>query len=153
MERILQHNGVIERIMQTIKIFLYKVHNCKQFSENELHAILTDIETASNMRQLNITSENPEDSNIIPFTLWHLTIGVAIKLLQIAIYSHEQEEKKIPKDLKERWKERKQVSSHYWTLWGEEYFTKLRKLTKKYCAKREIKEGDVIPDLLERKNK
>ena len=69
------------------------------------------------------------------------------------MYSHEEKEKKITKDLKERWKERKQVSNHYWNLWREEYLTTLRKLTKNYCAKRDLKEGDVVLDLLDRKNK
>ena len=31
--------------------------------------------------------------------------------------------------------------------------TPLRKLTKNYCAKRDLKEGDVVLDLLDRKNK
>ena len=61
--------------------------------------------------------------------------------------------KRIPQDLKERWKERKQVSKHYWNLWREEYLTTLRKLTKNYCVKRDIKEGDVVLDLIDRTNK
>ena len=152
-ERSPQHNGVIERIVQTIKKPLYKVLNGKQFTENELYTILTDIEAASNMRPLTVTSENPEDNNIIPLTPCHLIIGDAIRPLPSEIYSHEEKEKKITKDLKERWKDRKQVSNHYWNLWREEYLTTLRKLTKNYCAKRDIKEGDVVLDLLDRKNK
>ena len=44
--------------MQTIKKPLYKVLNGKLFTENELNTILTDIEAASNMRSLTVTSEN-----------------------------------------------------------------------------------------------
>ena len=105
------------------------------------------------MRPLTATSENPDDNNLLPITPCHLTIGQAIKPLPSEIYSHEEKEKKITKDLKERWKERKQVSNHYWNLWREEYLTTLRKLTKNYCAKRDLKEGDVVLDLLDRKNK
>ena len=101
--------------MQTIKKPLYKVLNGKQFTENELYTILTDIEAASNMRLL---------------TPCHLIIGDAIRPLPSELYSHEEKEKKITTDLKERWKERKQVSNHYWNLWREEHFTTLRKLTK-----------------------
>ena len=152
-ERSPQHNGVIERIVQTIKRPLYKVLNGRQFTENELYTILTDVEAASNMRPLTLTSENSDDNNLLPITPCHLTIGQAIKPLPSEIYSHEEKEKKITKDLKERWKERKQVSNHYWNLWREEYLTTLRKLTKNYCAKRDLKEGDVVLDLLDRKNK
>merc|ERR1712163_75309 len=83
----------------------------------------------------------------------HLIIGDAVRPLPSEIYSHKEKEKKITKDLKERWKDRKQVSNHHWNLWREEYLTTLRKLTKYYCPKRDIKEGDVVLDLLDRKNK
>ena len=45
------------------------------------------------------------------------------------------------------------IRDSYWNLWREEYLTTLRKLTKNYCAKRDIQEGDVVLDLLDRKNK
>ena len=51
-ERSPQHNGVIERNVQTVKKPLYKVLNWKEFTKNELYTILTDIEAASNMRPL-----------------------------------------------------------------------------------------------------
>ena len=54
------------------------------------------------MRPLTVTSENPEDNNIIPLTPCHLIIGDAIRPLPSEIYSHEEKEKKITKDLKER---------------------------------------------------
>ena len=95
----------------------------KQFTENELYTILTDIEAASNMRPLTVTSENPEDNNIIPLAPCHSMIVDAIRPLPSEKYSHEEKEKKITKDLKERWKDRKQVSNHYWNLWREEYLT------------------------------
>ena len=78
-----------------------------------MYTILTDIEAASNMRPLTATSENPDDNNLLPITPCHLTIGQAVKPLPSEIYSHEEKEKKITKDLKERWKDRKQVSNHY----------------------------------------
>ena len=58
------------------------------------------------MRPLTVTSENPDDNNIIPLTPCHLTIGDAIKPLPSEIYFHEEKEKKITTDLKERWKEK-----------------------------------------------
>ena len=87
-ERSPQRNGVIERIVQTIKRPLYKVLNGRQFTENELYTILTDIEAASNMRPLTLTSENSDDNNFLPITPCHLTIGQAIKPLPSEIYSH-----------------------------------------------------------------
>ena len=109
--------------MQTIKRPLYKVLNGIQFTENELYTILTDIEAASNMRPLTATSENPDDNNLLSITPCHLTIGQAVKPLPSEIYSHEEKEKKMTKDLKERWKERTQVSNHFWNLWRQEYLT------------------------------
>ena len=67
-ERSPQHNGVIERIVQTVKKPFYKVLNGRLFTEGEMNTILTDCEAASNMRPLSITSENPEDNNLIPLT-------------------------------------------------------------------------------------
>ena len=74
--------------------------NAKQFTENELYTLLTEIEAARNMRPLTVTRDNPEDNNIIPITPCHLMIGDAIKQLPSEIYSHEEKEKKITKDLK-----------------------------------------------------
>ena len=54
------------------------------------------------MRPLTVASECPEDNNIIPITPCHLIIGNAIKPLPSEIYSHEEKEKKITKDLKKR---------------------------------------------------
>ena len=76
--------------------------NGKHFTENELYTFQTDIEAASNMRPLTLTSENPGDNNIIPLTPCHFMIGDAIRPLPNEIYSHEEKEKKITKDLKER---------------------------------------------------
>ena len=54
------------------------------------------------MRPLTVTSENSEDNSIVFITPCDLTIGKAIKPLPSEIYSHEEKEKKITKDLKER---------------------------------------------------
>ena len=81
---------------------MYKVLNGKQFTENELYIKITKIEAASFMRPLTVRLEKPEDNNIIPITLCHLIISDAIRPLTSETYSHEQKEKKITKDLKER---------------------------------------------------
>ena len=67
------------------------------------------------------------------------------------IYAHREKETK--KDVRERWKERKQVANHFWTLWRESYLTTLRELTKNYCIKQNLKKGDVVLDLIDRKTK
>ena len=69
------------------------------------------------------------------------------------VFSHEEKEEKNSKDFKERWRERKQVSTYYWNVWREEYLTTLLKLTKNYCAKRDLNEGEVVLDLVNRRNK
>lgn len=71
-ERSPSHNGVIERILQTITKPLYKALNGKLFTESGLYTILTDCEAASNARPSEITSENPEDNNLLPITPSHL---------------------------------------------------------------------------------
>ena len=152
-ERSPQHNGVIERIVQTIKKPLYKVLNGRLFTENEMYTILTDCEAASNMRPLVTTSDNPEDNNLMPITPSHLIRGEAMNPLPTDIYAYEEKDKETETDAKERWKERKLVAAHYWTLWRESYLTTLNELTKNYCVKRNIKKGDVVLDLLERKTK
>jgi len=150
-ERSPAHNGVIERIVQTIKKPLYKVLNGKLFTESELYTILTDCEAASNARPLGITSESPEDNNLLPITPAHLIKGEAMIPLPTDIYAHQ--ERTTTKDTKERWKERKLVANHYWTLWRESYLTTLRELTKNYCVKQNLKKGDVVLDLIDRKTK
>ena len=67
------------------------------------------------------------------------------------IYAHQ--ERITSKDTKERWKERKLVANHYWTLWRESHLTTLRELTKNYCVKQNLKKGDVVLDLIDRKTK
>ena len=150
-ERSPQHNGVIERIVQTVKKPFYKVLNARLFTEGELNTILTDCEAASNMRPISATSENPEDDNLIPLTPCHLTVGEAIIPLPSEIYEYE--EKHTKKTVKEKWKQRKLVANHYWKLWKEEYLTTLRILTKNYIEKQKLKEGDLVLDLLAQTNK
>ena len=132
---------------------MYKVLNGRLFTENEMYTILTDCEAASNMRPLVTTSDNPEDDNLIPITPSHLIRGEAINPLPTDIYAYEEKDKETEKDAKERWKERKLVAAHYWTLWRESYLTTLNELTKNYCVKRNIKKGDVVLDLIDRKTK
>ena len=74
--------------MQTIEKPFYEVLNGQQFTENELYTILKDIDAASNMTPLIITSENPEKNNITPLTPCYLTIYDAIKPLPSEIYSN-----------------------------------------------------------------
>lgn len=62
--------------------------------------ILTDCEAASNMRPLGVTSEYPEDNNILPLTPSHLIKGEAINPLPTEIYAHEENESR--KDVRER---------------------------------------------------
>ena len=121
------------------------------FTESEFYTILTDCEAASNARPLGVTTENPADGNLLPITPAHLIKGEAMIPLPTDIYGHQ--EKGTQKDIKERWKERKQVANHYWTLWRESYLTTLRELTKNYCVTRNLKKGDVVLDLIDRKTK
>ena len=118
-----------------------------------MYTILTDFEAASNMRPLVTTSDNPEDNNLMPITPSHLIRGEAMNPLPTDIYANEEKDKEAETDAKERWKERKLVAAHYWALWRESYLTTLNELTKNYCVKRNIKKGDVVLDLLERKTK
>ena len=48
--------------------------------------------------------------------------------LPTEIYAHQERERErgTTKDAKERWKEKKLVANHYWTLWRESYLTTLR---------------------------
>ena len=150
-ERSPAHNGVIERIVQTIKKPLYKVLNGKLFTESEFYTILTDCEAASNARPLGVITESPEDNNLLPITPAHLIRGEAMTPLPTEIYAHQERATKT--DAKERWKERKLVANHYWTLWRESYLMTLRELTKNYCVQRNLKKGDVVLDLIDRKTK
>ena len=125
-----QYNGVIERILKTVTKKLYKILNGKLFTESEMNTILTDGAAARNMRRLSITSENPEDNNLIPLTPCHLTVGEEVIPLPSTIYAYE--EKEVTKEAKEKWRQRKVVANLYWNLWKEEYLKTLRILRKNY---------------------
>ena len=147
-ERSPQHNGVIERIVQTVKKPLYKVLDGKILTETEMNTLLTDCEAASNMRPLSATSESADDDNLIPITPSHLILGKALNPLPLEINEHE--EKQTKNDVKMRWKQRKEMSQYYWSLWKKEYLMQLRELTKNYCVKRNVKKGDLVLDLVSR---
>ena len=125
--------------------------NGKLFTESEFYTILTDCEAASNTRPLGVITESPEDNNLLPITPAHLIRGEAMTPLPTEIYAHQERATKT--DAKERWKERKLVANHYWTLWRESYLMTLRELTKNYCVQRNLKKGDVVLDLIDRKTK
>ena len=88
--------------------------NGKLFTESEFYTILTDCEAASNTRPLGVITESPEDNNLLPITPAHLIRGEAMTPLPTEIYAHQERATKT--DAKERWKERKLVANHYWTL-------------------------------------
>jgi hypothetical protein len=150
-ERSPQHNGVVERIVQTVKRPLYKVLDGRILTETEMNTLLTDFEAASNMRPLSATSKSADDNNLLPITPSHLTIGKALNPLTIEINEHE--ENQTQGDVKARWTQRKQMSQYYWSLWKKEYLMQLRELTKNYCVKRNIKKGDLVFDLVSRVTK
>ena len=79
---------------------MYKTLNGKLCTGSEMTTILTDCEAASNMRPLGVTSEYPEDNNILPLTPSHLIKGEAINPLPTEIYAHEENESR--KDVRER---------------------------------------------------
>ena len=133
-ERSPQHNGVVERIVQVVKKPFYKILDGKILTETELTTVLTDCESASNMRPLTSTSQSADDNNLLPITPSHLVLGKALTPLPTDINSYE--EKNTQLNAKERWKERKNISHHYWNLWKEEYLLQLRTLTKNYFEKK-----------------
>ena len=152
-ERSPQHNGLVERIVQVVKRPLYKTLMGKLVTETEMYTILTDCEAASNMRPLSSTSENADDQNLLPITPSHLLIGKSLVPLPTDIESYEQRHVKTSLNAKERWKQRKNISHHYWMLWKEEYLMQLRALSKHYFERRDLKEGDVVLLLTEKLTK
>jgi hypothetical protein len=143
-----QYNGLIERIVQTIKRPLYKILNGKIMTETEFYTILTDCESATNMRPLSSISENSDDNNILPITPSHLILGKALTPLPTDINSYEAIY--TTKKTKQQWEERKQLAHQFWNLWKNEYLLSLRELTKNYVQQRNLKGGDVVLMIKER---
>ena len=125
----------------------------KLVTETEMYTILTDCEAASNMRPLSSTSENADDQNLLPITPSHLLIGKSLVPLPTDIESYEQRHVKTSLNAKERWKQRKNISHHYWMLWKEEYVMQLRSLSKHCFERRDLKERDMVLLLTEKLTK
>ena len=93
-----------------------------------MYTVLTDCEAASNMRPLSSTSENVDDNNLLPITPSHRLIGKELTPLPTDINSYEQRYEKPTLNAKERWRQRKNISHHYWMLRKEKYLMQLRTL-------------------------
>ena len=145
------HNGIVERIVQTIKKPLYKIFDGKLFTETELNTILTDCEATANSRPLSYTSESADDNNLLPITPAQLVIGKELIPLPTDINSYENRKKSI--NIKQKWKERQQISHHYWNLWKNEYLMQLRQLTKNFFEQRNLRKGDIVLLIKERVTK
>jgi len=143
------HNGVIERIIQTVKKPLYKILNGKMYTETELTTILTDCEAATNSRPLTYTSQSHDDNNLLPITPSQLIIGK--ELLQLPTDTQSYDKKKT--STLQNWKNRQHIASHYWSIWKNEYLLQLRELTKNYFEQRNLKKGDVVLLLKEKVTK
>ena len=114
-ERSPTHNGVVERIVQTVKKPLYKVLDGKTLTESEMNTVLTDCEASCNMRPLSAISENADDNNLLPLTPSHLILGKALVPLPTDRHIYEENETTI--GAKEKWRQRKHISNQYWRLW------------------------------------
>ena len=82
-------------------------------TETELYTILTEVEASTNMRPLTAIFEGVDDNNILPITPAHLMIGQPLVPLPSTIESTTQS---IKEDSKDRWKQRKHISAHYWNV-------------------------------------
>ena len=149
-ERSPTHNGVVERIVQTVKRPLYRVLDGKVLTESEMNTVLTDCEASCNMRPLSAISESADDNNLLSLTPSHLILGKALLPLPTDMNSYEDE---TIMGAKEKWRQRKHISNQYWRLWREEYLVQLRQLTKNYCNSKDLKKGDLVLLIRERINK
>ena len=110
-------------------------------TETELYTILTEVEASTNMRPLTATSEDVDYNNILPIIPSHPIIGQPLVPLPSSIESTTQTKKQ---NTKERWKERKHISTHYWNVWKEEYLLQLRTMSSRYFRQSDLMVGDVV---------
>jgi len=136
-------NGAVERLIQSVKRPLYKTLNGKILSESELYTVLTDIESAINNRPLTPLSEHPDDNNIIPLTPAHLLLGKGMNALPRNLASGYVPTRQNA-NIRARWKDRTNIAEHFWKIWKNEYMLGLRKRTKDYLIKKDIKVGDLV---------
>ena len=136
-------NGAVERLIQSVKKPLYKTLNGKILTEIELYTILTDIESAINSRPLTSLSEHSDDNNILPLTPAHLILGKSMNVLPRDLATGHTATKQNA-DIRARWRDRKNLAEFFWKIWKEEYVLGLRKRTKDYLEKRDLKVGDMV---------
>ena len=79
-----------------------------------MYTIITDSEASNYMRPLTATSEGTDDDNILLITSSHLIIEQSLLSLPNIIDKYERETKTL--DAEERWRQRKNVSIHYWNV-------------------------------------
>ena len=66
----------------------------KLLTETEFYTVVTDVEASVNVNPLSITSENPDDKNILPLTPSHIMLGRTLDTIPNEIHKGVEDKKK-----------------------------------------------------------
>ena len=147
-----QHNGLTEILIKSAKKTLYKIFKGKRFTETELTTAVKQCEGQLNDIPLVAISDDKDDNNLLTITPAHLLLGRPLLALPSS-WDQVSLDRIKRMSVVSRWEQRKLLQRRFFLRWQQEYLDSLKKRTKNHAQQKNLKNGDIVLLLNERKTR